>query len=371
MRDDHTADKVFDERPNASDELRRSGRAPPIRGSLLSSSKVRFGHWRSALDAAEAAQDSQRYLASNRSSFTRMCRLETLLIYLAALGASTLTACSIMRESGARATTNTTQEPAVDEPIEVVATSKDAARAAEATRARAQAATVAPPPATLEAAMPPPPSKKAVVVGSSSVQSTFGRVIAADLEQRGYQVTRRGIVSAGLARPDFCDLREVVDSMPIDQDTAAVFVYVGVNDGQAIWLRPSERQRDEGRWLPWRDLRWAEVYERRARNLFRSICERGARQAVVMLPVEVNKASLEHKLRRIRRLQREAALDTSCAMAVSTAGENGLFVRDGRRLRLLDGFHMSPHGARLVWNRVRRRVLQLADLPGFSPPGSP
>lgn len=209
----------------------------------------------------------------------------------------------------------------------------------------------------------PPVKKQAVLVGSSSVKGSFGRIIAADLERWGFQVTRRGIVSAGLARPDFWDLREVLDSMPIDEDTAAVFVYVGMNDGQDIWLRPSERGPERARWLSWGDARWDDVYQRRARNLFRSICRRGARRALVLLPVEVNKPSLERKLQRIRRLQRRAARDTSCAMAVSTSGENGQFVREGRRLRLRDGFHMTPYGARRVWSRVQRRAFHLGELP--------
>lgn len=209
----------------------------------------------------------------------------------------------------------------------------------------------------------PPVEKQAVLVGSSSVRGSFGRIIAADLERWGFQVTRRGIVSAGLARPDFWDLREVLDSIPINQDTAAVFVYVGMNDGQDIWLRPSERGEESARWLPWEDARWADVYQRRARDLFRSICRRGARRALVLLPIEVNKPSLERKLQRIRRLQQRAARDTSCAMAVSTSGENGQFVRDGRRLRLRDGFHMTSYGARRVWSRVQRRAFHLGELP--------
>ncbi|MEO8181157.1 MAG: hypothetical protein ABI895_20155 [Deltaproteobacteria bacterium] len=204
------------------------------------------------------------------------------------------------------------------------------------------------------------------MVGSSSVSGTFGRIIAADLERWGFEVTRRGVVSAGLARPDFCDLRSVVESMPIDEDTAAVFVYVGMNDGQSIWLRPSEREDDGAHWLAWSDPRWAEVYTRRARNLFRSICERGAQRAIVMLPIEVDRGSIERKMRRIRRLQRRAVGEASCATAISTLGERGHFFPDGKRLRLRDGFHMSPHGARLVWNRVQQRAMLLME-----PPASP
>lgn len=203
----------------------------------------------------------------------------------------------------------------------------------------------------------------AVVFGSSSVKGPLGRLISEDLQRWGYQVTRRGIVSAGLARPDHRDLREVLSSLPIDEHTAAVFVYVGTNDAQSLWLRPSERAAPGARWISWQDPRWPELYRQRARGLFRAICQRGAERAIVLLPSEVAKAGLERRLRRIRRLQEQAARDTQCAIAVSTEGERGRFWRNGRRLRRQDGFHLSPLGARLIWTRVQRRAsVPLASL---------
>jgi hypothetical protein len=213
-----------------------------------------------------------------------------------------------------------------------------------------------------------PPARhenQAIVVGSSSIKGRLGRVIAADLERWGYEVTRRGVVSVGLARPDFRDLREILAGIPIDEETAAVFVYVGVNDGQSIWLRPNERRAGESPWLSWHRPRWAEVYTRRARELFQSICDRGAERTFVLLPIEVEKPGLERKLRRIRELQRRAAQQTTCAVPVSTAGERGEFSRNGKPLRTRDGFHLSPLGARLVWNRVQRRAKLLPDSPAL------
>lgn len=204
---------------------------------------------------------------------------------------------------------------------------------------------------------------QAIVVGSSSIKGKLGRVIAGDLERWGYDVTRRGIVSAGLARPDFRDLREIMADLPIDEETAAVFVYVGVNDGQAIWLRPSERSKGESPWLSWRGSRWDQVYTRRAQQLFQSLCDRGAERVFVLLPIEVEKPRLERKLQRIRQLQRQAAKQTTCAIPVSTAGERGEFSRNGKPLRTRDGFHLSPLGARLVWNRVQRRAKLIPDSP--------
>jgi hypothetical protein len=194
-------------------------------------------------------------------------------------------------------------------------------------------------------------------VGSSSIRGAFGKIIAADLERNGYRVTRKGFVSAGLARPDFRDMRGVVETMPIDETTSAVFVYLGVNDGQAIWLRPGDRTRPGERWLSWHDRRWPQVYRRRAQRLYDAICRRGAKQAIVLLPVEVVNPRLERKLRRIRALQLEAARHTSCAIAISTTGKRRRFFVSGKPTRLRDGFHMTEMGARLAWERVKRRAL--------------
>ncbi len=204
---------------------------------------------------------------------------------------------------------------------------------------------------------PPPAKREAVVIGSSSVRGTFGRIISDDLESWGFDVTRRGVVSAGLARPDFFDFGEALEEIQIGENTAAVFLYVGMNDGQSIWLRPNERRGQVRPWLSWHDPRWPDVYTDRARELLQSICARGARQAIVLLPIETPKARLEGKMQRIRRLQRRAAQDASCATAVSTGGENGQFRLNGRRLRTHDGFHMTASGAQLVWRRIQQRAL--------------
>lgn len=284
--------------------------------------------------------------------------------WIKALGALALLACS-----GCRSASSERAPAALLAPEPAAAPQRQAAAPPAAPQLAPAAAPTQPLPAA--AVLPhdklsaPAARKKneAIVVGSSSIKGRLGKVIAADLERWGYDVTRRGVISVGLARPDFKDLRKIVAGVPIDEETAAVFVYVGVNDGQSIWLRPEERARGESPWLPWHRPRWNEVYTRRAQQLFQSICDRGAERAFVLLPIEVEKPRLERKLRRIRQLQRRAAGQTTCAVAVSTTGERGEFTRNGKRLRTGDGFHLSPLGARLVWNRVQRRAKLLPDSP--------
>lgn len=199
-------------------------------------------------------------------------------------------------------------------------------------------------------------ARNALIVGSSSVLQSFGRVMKRGLEREGYQVRVRGIPSAGLARPDFRDMQALAETWAVDRETALVVVYLGVNDGQPLWLRPHERKASRRRWLAWGDERWSRVYERRARRLFDRLCARGAGRVLAVLPVDVMQPRLQRRLHRVRQLQARAATRSTCAQAVSTGGDWGRFVVGGLPKRRRDGFHMTPWGARVVWNRIRERA---------------
>jgi hypothetical protein len=199
----------------------------------------------------------------------------------------------------------------------------------------------------------------AVLVGSSSFNQSFGRLIARELERRGFQVARKGVSGAGLARPDFRDMNQVLESLPIGRSTAAVFVYIGVNDAQAVWLYPHERGASGLASVPFGAADWDTVYARRTREFLERICQRGARRAVVLLPVDVERPDMQRRLERVRELQVQAASSTSCAVAVATAGDAGQFDAGGTPKRLPDGFHMSARGAQIVWSRIEPAVVQL------------
>jgi hypothetical protein len=200
----------------------------------------------------------------------------------------------------------------------------------------------------------------ALVVGSSSMNQAFGRLIARELESRGYRVTRKAVSAAGLARPDYRDMNQIMEELPISSSTAAVFVYLGMNDAQSIWLRPNERQAfGRGEYLPWTDERWHALYVQRAQEFFERICERGAQRAIVLLPVDVQRERLQRRLKRIRDLQAQAASSSSCAVALSTAGDLGRFDSSGAPLRKRDGLHLSASGAQAVWRRIQSEALRL------------
>jgi hypothetical protein len=212
---------------------------------------------------------------------------------------------------------------------------------------------------------------EAWVIGSSSVHQAFGRLISRELSKLGYRVERKAVTSAGLARPDYRDMQRVVDALPIGEKTAAVVVYLGMNDAQALWLRPRERTRPDAKFLPWRHARWSTLYRERARQLMERICQRGAARALMVLPVDVKRPRLQRRLHRIRALQAQAARQTSCGVALSTAGDEARLAASRRsEIRHRDGFHMTAKGAKLVWDRIRgaaRRALQPSPAPGATP----
>ncbi len=198
-----------------------------------------------------------------------------------------------------------------------------------------------------------------VLIGSSSFNQAFGFIIVRELERMGYQVTRKGVSGAGLARPDYHDMNQVLEALPISTSTAAVFVYLGVNDAQPIWLYPYERGASGLTSVPFGAPDWDAVYSQRTRDFLERICQRGARRAVVLLPVDVNHPDLQQRLARIRDLQVQAASSTSCAVTVQTAGDEGQFELAGVQKRLPDGFHMSSLGAQIVWERIQPQVVHL------------
>jgi hypothetical protein len=205
-----------------------------------------------------------------------------------------------------------------------------------------------------------------VLFGSSSVNDSFGHLISEDFERLGFSVTRHGYASAGLARPDFRDLRDALAEVPLDSSVSTVLFYVGANDTQRLWLRPEERAEgagEKGAWVKWDDERWSSVYSTRVADMIRSVCARGVKHAILLAPVDVTNAMRQARLDRVRRIEAEAAALSVCGQYVPTAGDSAVFRSVEQPLRADDGFHMTHVGAARVWQRVRPMILSLLDEP--------
>ena len=217
----------------------------------------------------------------------------------------------------------------------------------------------------LSAAQASAQSGRMLLFGSSSVRGSFGRVITDELGRRGVTVVRRGYSAAGLARPDYLDMRELVRGMPLESTVRSVMLYIGGNDAQGIWLRPDERtgSRPADMWIWWNDERWMSVYQGRAVAFIQSLCARGMQSVIVLAPADVRSQRLQGRLERVRQALRHAAEATDCGRFVSTGGDTRSIEHAelaGEPLRTPDGVHMTMAGALRVWNRVRDTVLSIA-----------
>jgi hypothetical protein len=56
-----------------------------------------------------------------------------------------------------------------------------------------------------------------------------------------------------------------------------------------------------------------------------------------------------------------AASTSSCGVVLATGGDEGRYFVDGTALRLRDGFHLSPAGAAVVWERIRAKALRVVE----------
>ena len=216
--------------------------------------------------------------------------------------------------------------------------------------------------------------RQVLVIGSSSIFGALGKVIEADLAAGGDRVGRLGVSGTGLSRRDHYDWIDVARRLPVTERTRGVIVYLGVNDAQPLVdpnaARPPylpqveggpkmrrQASRLPGAGIPWRAAAWQPAYEARVIEFADVLCDRGVHAVVLLLPVDVRTAPLDRALRRVRAAQTNAAARSKCALAVATEGDAPKFGGANGRLRRPDGFHMTPAGAEVVWQRVRTTVL--------------
>lgn len=122
-----------------------------------------------------------------------------------------------------------------------------------------------------------------LVLGDSMIAGGFGLYLARALgDDRGYDVTRRGKSSSGLARPDFFDwiaeARRLVGDTPYD----ATVVMFGGNDVQGLYMGKDGGHTE---WIRWEDEGWSEEYARRVAALSEIVAPDGQQLFWIGMPV--------------------------------------------------------------------------------------
>ena len=195
--------------------------------------------------------------------------------------------------------------------------------------------------------------RRALLLGSSSVSGTVGRTLDAELETLGVDLTRMPRGSSGFARPDFFDWQAEIEAIHDVGRYAAVLVYTGGNDGQALRLRPEERAAGEERrdWIDWREeARWRELYTARVRTFVDQLCERGAPHVVLLLPVDGGRPGWSRRNVRVREAMAAAAEGSRCGVAIDAGSET---------FESQDGVHLTWRGAGRFWAAVSGRLLPI------------
>jgi hypothetical protein len=195
--------------------------------------------------------------------------------------------------------------------------------------------------------------RRALLLGSSSVSGAVGRTLDTELETVGVDLTRMPRGSSGFARPDFFDWQAEIDAIDDVTRYAAILVYTGGNDGQALRLRPEEREAGEERrdWIDWREeARWRALYAARVSTFVDQLCDRGAPRVVILLPVDGGRPGWSRRIVRVREALAAGAQASRCGVSIDAGPET---------FESQDGVHLTWRGASRFWAAVSERLLPL------------
>jgi len=210
-----------------------------------------------------------------------------------------------------------------------------------------------------------------LILGDSNIRGALGIVLERDLEAMGHDVTRYGVPSSGLARPDFFDWALTARGLAEMVSPDLVLVMFGANDTQR--LKHPERGT-----IHWREeAAWRVAYTERWQTLATAL--QGPDRTVVVLG-PTNRRSARHvaALQRVRDVQREVAASLAGVVwldlfphTTDGSGEHlhkGFDVFGKRvRLRMSDGRHLTRRGG----IEVARRLLVSFDQMGILPSQRP
>lgn len=211
---------------------------------------------------------------------------------------------------------------------------------------------------------------RVLLIGDSMIAGGFGLYLARALgEQRGYDVTRRGKVSSGLARPDFFDWRAEARKLVGDEPYDATVVMFGGNDVQGLWMGKSH---DDGPWIRWEDEGWSEEYARRVAELADIVAPDGQQLFWIGMPV-MRPTKFHARVQRVNTIYRaEMALrpnalfvdiwsvladeDGEYADRIYLTPEDGETKRKKVTVRAGDGIHLTVAGAHHLTAHVEQVV---------------
>jgi hypothetical protein len=206
-----------------------------------------------------------------------------------------------------------------------------------------------------------------LILGDSNIRGALGIVLERNLEAMGHDVTRYGVPSSGLARPDFFDWALTAKGLAEMVSPDLVLVMFGANDTQRI-KHPKDGT------IHWGDeIAWRTAYTERWRTLAMAL-QGPDRHVVVMGPTNRRSARHVAALRRVRDVQRDVADSLIGVVWLDlfphSTDDTGQHLHEGYdvfgkrvRLRMSDGRHLTRRGG----IEVARRLLVSFDQMGLLP----
>jgi hypothetical protein len=203
-----------------------------------------------------------------------------------------------------------------------------------------------------------------LILGDSNIFESFGKELEADFTVAGFEVTRRGKPTSGMARPDFYDWITMGAELRERYRPDVVLIMFGGNDGQRLEPYPGSG----GMRIKWKhEIAWRDEYTRRVRTLARVLGGGGAR-VFILSPTNRRSRKAVERMQRVIECQREAVEDLFFANWVDTwkpsSDEDGRYLKKGLdpearhqtwravRYRRGDGIHLTKAGAM----HLRRKV---------------
>jgi len=214
---------------------------------------------------------------------------------------------------------------------------------------------------------------KVMLLGSSTFNGSLGHIIEKDLEDRGHDVQRLVQSATGFSRPDSFDWMKKIKRVKAILDMDVVVVYLGGNDAQCFPLQKGERddlkkkkkrkrKKKKATWLCMNHDQYGAVYKARVTRFLEKVCDMGVMKVVLLPPMDVVSKRFQRRLGKIRTYQLEAAAKVKCATGIKTGGDHWRFVRHPetrRKLRAKDGVHSTRKGSKVVWDRIRPKLLKV------------
>ncbi len=211
---------------------------------------------------------------------------------------------------------------------------------------------------------------KVLIVGDSMIAGGFGIFLERALrKEHGYDVSRRGRSSSGMARPDFFNWPKEAQRLVEERKPDATVLMFGGNDVQGLYM-------GKGEWIRWGEDGWNAEYARRVNVLADIFAPEQQQLFWVGLPI-MRPEKFRNRCRVVNTIYRAEMALRRNALFIDTwdllTDADGGFIdemevkvsEDAKpkmmRVRAHDGIHLSGDGAGVVKRHVLKQALPILE----------